>query len=112
MGKGRFIRSCREGDRIIQIWRETNASKPSGVIRAATVLLKQRTKRWTRFYIEEPMGRYAAMPWPRFKKLLKTLRHGKRVGPYSEQILSPTVAKSLDSSWNPAILNRTFKGEP
>jgi hypothetical protein len=56
-GDGRFVRECREGDCLIQIWRSSRAARrPSKVFKGAPVLLRQKTKRWTRFYLGEATG--------------------------------------------------------
>src|SRR5262249_8741105 len=39
--KARFARECRQGDALIQIWRSSNAQRPTSVFRTSPVLLKQ-----------------------------------------------------------------------
>src|SRR5262245_1209931 len=52
--RGRFPQECQPGDLLIQIWRSSKAKRPREVLNAVPVLLKHRTKRWTRFYFAEP----------------------------------------------------------
>jgi phosphatidylserine/phosphatidylglycerophosphate/cardiolipin synthase-like enzyme len=61
--RGLLPRDCREGDSLIQIWRSSGAKRPSAVLRVTPVLLKQRAKRWTRFYLGEAAGRYPEVKW-------------------------------------------------
>jgi hypothetical protein len=61
--RGRFARECRGGDLLIQIWRSSTAKRPSEVLKAAPVLLKQRTRNWTRFYVAQPSGRSPEIKW-------------------------------------------------
>jgi hypothetical protein len=97
--RGQFVRECREGDLLIEIWRSSKAKRPSIVYRAAPVLLRQRTKRWTRFYLQTRTGRYSEMRFGRFKRLLKGLGYPKRVGPMVAQIVDPEVADAINRNW-------------
>lgn len=99
-GEGRFIRDCREGDSLLQIWRPSAATKrPQCVLQASPVLLKQRTKNWTRFYFEAKPGCGTEMPWGDFKKLLKSLNYPKRLGPYITQLLEPEMVDAIVRNW-------------
>ncbi len=102
VGKGRFVRECREGDSLIQIWRSSKAKRPSAVYRSTPVLLKQRTKRWTRFYPETVTGQYAQLPWGKFQRLLRKLGYRKRVGPAIMHLVDPEMADAIARSWNSA----------
>lgn len=99
-GKGRFIRECRAGDSVIQIWRSSRAHRPSSVIRAQPVLLKQKTKNWTRFYLPPGTGALAEIPWGKFQRLLKSLGYSRRVGPGIEHLLENDMADVLARNWN------------
>jgi hypothetical protein len=99
-GKGRFIRECRAGDSLIQIWRSSRARRPSSVIRAQPVLLKQKTKNWTRFYLPPGRGAHAEIPWGKFQRLLKSLGYARRVGPGIEHLLEGDIADALNRQWN------------
>lgn len=95
-GKGLFTRASRNGDSIIQIWRSANAKRPSKVYRATPVLLKQRRRTWTRFYLRTPE---AFMTWGRFQKLLKEVGYARKVAPGSAHLLPPEIATELDRKW-------------
>jgi hypothetical protein len=101
-GRNRFVRECREGDSLIQIWRPRGAKQPTVVYRHAPVLLKQRTKRWTRFYLPQPSGRHAEMPWNTFQRFLKELGYARRLGPRIEHLLETDIADTIDRRWEAA----------
>lgn len=100
--RGRFVRECRAGDNVIQIWRSSHAKRPSAVLRSTPILLKQRTKGWTRFYLEDPTGRYAELSWGDFKRLLKRLGYPRRVGPGTVQLIEQDLADAIHRNWNSA----------
>lgn len=102
-GKSRFVRECREGDSLIQIWHSSRAKRPSTVLRAAPVLLKQQAKRWTRFYLSEPTGRYAELPWGKFQRLLKQLGYRRRVAPSIEHLLENDMADTIARRWQVTV---------
>lgn len=101
-GNSRFRRECREGDTLIQIWRSKSATRPSAVLKAVPVLLRQRTKNWTRFYTAEPSGRSPELTWGRFKKLMKEAGHPREVRAGSVQLIAPEVADAIHRKWNSA----------
>jgi hypothetical protein len=101
-GKSRFRRQCRKGDSVIQIWRSSGDKRPSSVYRSVPVLLKQSTRRWTRFYQRDPTGSFAAMSWGKFKRLLKELGYAKRVGPGSTVLLDSDLADAINRKWRSA----------
>lgn len=45
-GKSRFLRECREGDTVVQIWSSSRAKRPSAVLQAVPVLSKQAAMSW------------------------------------------------------------------
>ncbi len=98
-GKGRFRRECRPGDSVIRIWRSSKAKRPSAVLASVPVLLKQKTKKWTRFYLGEALGKYTEMPLGKFKKLLKMVGHTDRVGAGSQRLLEPVIAWEINKKW-------------
>jgi hypothetical protein len=106
-GKNRFVRQCREGDSLIRIWRSNRAKRPSVVLRAAPMLLKQRTARWTRFYVPQASGAYAEMPWGKFQRLLKSLGYPRRVGPCIEHLLETDVADAIQRQWTKSCRARS-----
>lgn len=101
--KGPFVRGCREGDSLIQIWRSNAAKRPSVVLRATPVLLRQKTQQWTRFYHAEMNGLYAELAWGKFKKLLKELGYSRRVTANMAQLLDPDIADAIGRKWKSAV---------
>jgi hypothetical protein len=99
--KGSFVRECREGDSLIQIWRSRHAKRPSAVLRAAPVLLKQqpKSKSWTRFYLPQANGKHAEMHWGKFRHLLKSLGYSRRVAPGIVHLLENDMADAIDRRW-------------
>lgn len=95
-GKGLFTRASRNGDSFIQIWRSANAKRPSKVYRTTPVLLKQRRRTWTRFYLRTPE---AFMTWGRFQKLLKDVGYARKVAPGSAHLLPPELGTELNRKW-------------
>jgi hypothetical protein len=100
--RGRFARECRAGDLLIQVWRSSEAKRPSAVFKAVPVLLKQPTKQWTRFYVSEPSGRAPEITWGRFQRLLKEAGHSRQVKAGSVQLVEPDVADTISRKWNSA----------
>lgn len=100
--RGRFPRDCRPGDLLIQIVRSGKAKRPSAVIRAVPVLLKQRTKRWTRFYLDDPSGRSQEITWEQFQRLLRTAAYPRQVKAGSVQLIEPDVADAISRDWHSA----------
>ncbi len=103
--RGRFARECRTGDLLIQIWRSANAKRPSEVWKGVPVLLKQPTKRWTRFYVAEPSGRSPEITWGQFKRLLREVGYPRQVKAGSVQLIEPDVADTISQKWNAAAKN-------
>jgi hypothetical protein len=101
-GNTRLVRECREGDTMIQIWRSAGAKRPSAVFRMAPVLLKQRTKRWTRFYLDDPVGSDAELTWGRFKRLLKDSGYVGQPKPGMTRLLEPGIAAAVARQWRSA----------
>lgn len=98
-GQGLFARESKSGDSFIQIWRSANAKRPSRVYRTTPVLLKQKRKTWTRFYLRDPEGARAFMSWGRFQKLLKEVGYVRKVAPGSVHLLDEALAKLINKSW-------------
>jgi hypothetical protein len=95
----RFARECREGDSIIQIWRANRAKRPSVVIRPTPVLLKQRTKKWTRFYLGEATGPHTDLSLHNFKNLLKQLGYSRPVSAGIQHLVEPEMADAIGRKW-------------
>jgi hypothetical protein len=100
-GNGPFVRGCRKGDSVIQIWRSSKATRPTSVFRSAAVLRKQKTSKWTRFYLSEPAGPQAQMSWGKFKQLLRELGYS-RFGPGGVRLLDRDIADAIDLRWKSA----------
>jgi hypothetical protein len=101
-GRSFFVRECREGDSLIQIWRSSKAKRPRTVFRAASVLRKQKTNKWTRFYLRERAGPLAQTSWSTFKHLLRELGYARRVGPATACLLEPDLADAINRRWKSA----------
>ena len=100
--RGRFARECRMGDLLVQICRSANSKRPSEVLKAVPVLLKQPTKRWTRFYVAEPTGRSPEISWEQFQQLLREIGYPRQVKAGSVQLVEPDVADTMNRKWNSA----------
>jgi hypothetical protein len=100
--RGRFPQECQAGDLLIQIWRSSKAKRPSEVLKAVPILLKQSTKRWTRFYVAEPSGRSPEITWGQFQRLLREVGYSRQVKAGSVQLLEPDVADTISRKWNSA----------
>jgi hypothetical protein len=99
----RFARECREGDVVIRIWRSHKAKRPSVVLKAASVLRKQRTqKKSTMFYLRNPTGRNVEILWGQFQRLLKKLDYPRIVRPGSVQVVASDMAEAIKNGWNSA----------
>jgi hypothetical protein len=97
--RGRLARECRMGDLLIQICRPAKAKRPSEVLKAVPVLLKQPTKRWTRFYVAEPIGRFPEISWGQFQRLVG---YPRQVKAGSVQLVEPDLADTISGKWNAA----------
>lgn len=97
--RGRLPRECREGDSLIRIWRSSRARRPSAVLRVTPVLLKQKAKKWTRFYLGEAAGRYQEVKWGVFRRLMKELGYTRRVSAGIAHLLEPDMADAIARKW-------------
>jgi hypothetical protein len=100
--KGRFARECREGDLLIQICTAHGAKRPSYVCRTTPVLLKQRTKNWTRFYLGSRTGRNTEISPTRFKRLTRRLGYSPARGRFVTAPVDPELADALQRNWHRA----------
>ena len=100
--RGRFARECQEGDTLIQIWSSPNAERLREVTKPIPVLLKQPSKQRTRFYLRDPLGRAAEMPWGRFQRLLKEIGYPRQIKAGSVQLVDPDLADTISRKWNSA----------
>ena len=99
-GKGRFRSKAGEGDAVIQIWAPRGWKKPKRVYRTVTILLRQRERKWTRFYLEDPPGaEESALSWAEFRSLLRKAGITDRCGITSERVLSDDDARALMALW-------------
>ena len=100
--KSRFARECKKGDTVIQMWRSSHAKRPSKVYRAVSILLKQETPTWTRFYLQPSPTVEPYLSWGKFQLLLKSLGYSRRVGPSSEHLLDADMADAISRKWKVA----------
>jgi hypothetical protein len=54
-GKSTFRQKAKAGDSVIQIWTAEGSKRPR-VLKHSAILHVQKTKPWTRFYLEEDVG--------------------------------------------------------
>ena len=95
-GSGPFPSKSRQGDQVIQIWRQNPRSKrPSSVLQPRPLLLKGRTGGNTFAFIRDARGKYAELKWPAFRKLMKRLGYRRRFGPRSEVVLDPELSEAI-----------------
>jgi hypothetical protein len=98
--RGRLVREAQPGDRVIQIWRDTQKDEqPTVVLKATPLLLKRVRKGVTYLFTEKAQGKKAAVPWPAFQKLLKKLG-AKPASKDSERLLSEELADAIDANWD------------
>ena len=97
--KERFARECKQGDTVIQIWRPRSAKRPSAVCKAAPIVLKQRTRDWTRFYLPEPTGKDREISWASFKRLMKEVGYRGKLTPGMVRELDSDVADAIRHIW-------------
>jgi len=100
--RGRFPQECQPGDLLIQIWRSSKAKRPSEVLKAVPVLLKQQKKRWTRFYFAESSGRSSRITWGQFQRLLREIGYSRPVKGGSVQLVDPDTSDTILRKWNSA----------
>jgi hypothetical protein len=101
--RGRFPQEYQPGDLLIQIWRRSSKTKrPREVLKAVPVLLKQQTKRWTRFYVAEPSGPSPEITWGQFQRLLREIGYSRPVKAGSVQLVDPDIADTISRKWNSA----------
>jgi phosphatidylserine/phosphatidylglycerophosphate/cardiolipin synthase-like enzyme len=97
----KFAKKCCAGDQLIQIWKRAGAKRLI-VCSAVPVLLKQKSAKWTRFYLGERSTRHPDLTWGRFKQLVKDLGYPSKVGPGIVQLVEPYMAEAFDNAWNSA----------
>jgi len=99
--KGAFARDCREGDLLIQVWRSSKAKRPSRVMAATPVLLKQNNRNWTRFYLGDPLNA-VELSFGQFKRHIARLGHSRAVKPNSAQLVESDSADAINRTWKSA----------
>ncbi len=98
-GNGKFVRECREGNSVIQIWRENDTKMPSRICRSATVLLIAKQGKWTHMFLPMKYGKHAEMPYPKFCNLLKSVGYLRHPGPRVEHLLDEITADAIKRNW-------------
>ncbi len=101
-GRSKFIQECKEGDSIMQIWRSATGKRPTSVLPLAPVLLRQPTKKWTRFYLGDEAVSGDEIPWGKFQRILRDVGFSGRIGPSSERLLEPDMADAIIRRWKAA----------
>jgi hypothetical protein len=97
--KSHFALKCQEGDSLIRIWRSSTAKRPSSVMRVTPVLLKQKSDRWSYFYLRDATGKHSEISWGKFQRLLKELGYKRPVKAGSVQLLDPEIADAITRRW-------------
>jgi hypothetical protein len=97
----KFARECRAGDQLIQIWTRAGAKRLI-VSTPVPVLLKQKSAKWTRFYVGEPSTRYPTLAFGRFDQLLRDLDYPLGIGPSIVQLVQPEMAEAILKAWKAA----------
>ena len=97
----KFAKECCTGDQLIQI-RKRGGAKRLVVCSAVPVLLKQKSAKWTRFYLGKPSSEPSELSWGRFNQLVKDLEYPKKLGPGIVQLVKPDMAEAIVKAWNAA----------
>ena len=71
-GRSRFRELAREGDTVIQIWKENRSKPPQAVYPHAPILVRQAEPTCTRFFLEEPREG-TKMSWAAFLRLTQRI---------------------------------------
>ncbi len=97
-GKSTFRQKAKEGDSVIQIWTAKGSKRPR-VLKHSAILHVQKTKPWTRVYLEEDARlRSNSLSWTAFARL--ALSCGlKRFGKASSKVIDADVAEELSRNW-------------
>jgi phosphatidylserine/phosphatidylglycerophosphate/cardiolipin synthase-like enzyme len=92
-----FAREAKTGDSIMQIWRESGKDKgPTQVFPHSTILKVLPMKKWTRYFLEEPVGtKNAPIPWKKFRTLAKQAGLTQEIGPNSCREIPEHVSEVL-----------------
>jgi hypothetical protein len=99
--KSRIAKEVQEGDLLIQVWRPHGVKQPKSVISNCAVLLKQKTKRWTRIFLGKPT-KQREVSWAKFQRLLQTLGYTRRLGNWPVVVLDEDLSGSIQRKWNVA----------
>ena len=94
----KFAKECCAGDQLIQIWKRAGAKRLI-VCPPVPVLLKQKSAKWTRFYVGEPSPRFSELSWGRFNQLLNDLDYPRKVGSGIVQLVKPDMSEAIVKAW-------------
>jgi hypothetical protein len=103
--RDRFARDCREGDLLIQIWCSSRAKQPDAVLKAVPVLLKQKPKLCTEFYVPQSTRRDSRITWKQFQRILREIGYSRKVTENSVQEVASDMADAINRQWNSAAKN-------
>ena len=93
----RIAREAREGDNVIQIWRESRADKsPEHVYRATPIVLRQEEQSCVRLFMRPQKQRVS---WGAFRKQWSMLGYTSPPGLNAERLISAPSAGFLDALW-------------
>jgi hypothetical protein len=94
-GKSRFRSQAKPGDLVIEVYREKRGKRTfTEVYRAAPIIHRQDSDKWTRFYLEIPPGDEVYYLWHEFKSDLVRLGF-KNVSPKSNRELTERATQVL-----------------
>jgi hypothetical protein len=99
--KSRFANEVQEGDQLIQAWRPHGIGSPKAVFASSAVLLKQKTERWIRVFLGDPI-RPRTMSWARFRTLARDAGYTRRIGKWPVAVLDEDISEVIQRKWNAA----------
>ena len=97
--KSHFPKTCREGDRLIQIFQPSNRKDAKVVLRSAAVLLKKAEGHRTWFFLPESTGSHSEMLLGRFRRMLRDLGYSRKIPPRTPHRLDSDVADAIKRKW-------------
>jgi hypothetical protein len=99
----RMSKEARKGDNVIMIWRGTSKGEPEVVYHHAPVLLNQSEPTCNRIFYEEfPNAAKTALPWKKFKALLKQVGLPAHISKNVCRELHPHYSDALHDLWDHA----------
>lgn len=94
----RIAQEAREGDNVVQIWRESRTDKsPEHVFRATPIVLRQEEETCVRLFLRPQEQRVS---WKSFRKQWSALGYANAPGLNAERLVSAASAGILDALWD------------